>query len=292
MDIIWDSLISILSFSPVLVIASLGGLLSQRVGIYNIGMEGIMAFGGISGILAFLIFPSVWMSLAFGLLGGAVFGVLLYALAERLRLDQIVVGFGIWFLAEGAAGAIYMLFPKFQIPSRLDPVLFSLDPVFYLSLALVVGFTFLLSKTVEGVKVKAVGNNPRIADIAGINVGRTRFVYVTAGSALVGLAGSYLAANILQGFTYQMVAGYGWIAFALVILGGWKISTVFVSAIFFGGMIGLATRLQVWGVQLLPPEFMVVIPHIGVIVAIVLTRLVGKRAAMPTALGKPYIRED
>ena len=113
----------------------------------------------------------------------------------------------------------------------------------------------------------------------------------TAGSGFASLAGSYLSLVILQGFTYRMVAGYGWTAFALVLFGRWRTGGVFLGSLFFTLLIGLQTRLQVIGVGFIPPEFVVVLPHVGVILALTLAGAIGKRVGMPAALGVHYERE-
>ncbi len=107
----------------------------------------------------------------------------------------------------------------------------------------------------------------------------------------MGLAGSYLSLVILQGFTYNLIAGYGWVAFALILFGRWTLPGTFFNALFFTLLIGLQTRLQVAGILVIPSEFIVVIPHVGVIVALSLAGILGKKAGMPASLGEYYEKE-
>ncbi len=284
---------SILSFFPVIGLAILGGFLSQKSGVWNLSLEGVMAFGAFSGVFAYHYFGgSIWVSLLFGFLMGLVIGMLLSALTVHLSLDQIVVGFGLWFLTEGLAGFLYYtLLPSVKVTETIGLHLFSLDPVFYLTL-LSFGFIYVLMKnTKQGLAIVAVGENPRAADVAGIDVAKVRWACTSLGSGFVALAGAYLSLVILQGFNYKMVAGYGWTAFALILFGRWKTSGVFWGSLFFTFLIGTQTRLQVAGIAFIPPEFVVIIPHLGVIVALSIAGAIGKKGGMPSALGVHYDRE-
>ena len=284
---------SILSFFPVIGLAALGGFLSQKSGVWNLSLEGIMAFGAFSGVFAYHYFGgSIWVSLLFGFLMGFVIGMLLSALTVRLSLDQVVVGFGLWFLTEGLAGFLYTtLLPSVKVKETMGFRIFSLDPVFYLTL-LSFGIIYVIMKnTKQGLAVVAVGENPRAADVAGIDVFKVRWICTSMGSGFVGLAGAYLSLVILQGFTYNLVAGYGWTAFALILFGRWKTSGIFWGSLFFTFLIGAQTRLQVAGFTFIPPEFLVIIPYLGVIVALAAAGAMGKKAGMPSALGVHYDRE-
>lgn len=290
--IIIQTLFAILEMSPVLSIAAFGQLLSQKSGVYNLGIEGIMASGAVSAVLGYSIGLGPWLSLFLGFFMGALFGMLLSLLSERFKLNQIVIGFGLWFLASGLAGSVYamILAPQEIVIKPIDAVLFSLDPVFYLSIAIFVCLMFFFSKTRPGLAVKAVGENPRAAETAGIDVGRTRWICNMIGSGLIGLAGAYLAIDVLQGFTYTMVSGYGWIAFALVIFGRWETHYVFLGSFVFTATTAIATRLGILGIQILPPSYVVYLPHIAVIVGLTLAMILGKKMGMPAALGQPYER--
>ena len=284
---------SILSFFPVIGLAALGGFLSQKSGVWNLSLEGIMAFGAFSGVFAYHYFGgSIWVSLLFGFLMGFVIGMLLSALTVRLSLDQVVVGFGLWFLTEGLAGFLYTtLLPSVKVKETMGFRIFSLDLVFYLTL-LSFGLIHIIMKNMkQGLAVVAVGENPRAADVAGIDVFKVRWICTSLGSGFVGLAGAYLSLVILQGFTYNLVAGYGWTAFALILFGRWRTSGVFWGSLFFTFLIGAQTRLQVAGFTFIPPEFVVIIPYLGVIVALAAAGAMGKKAGMPSALGVHYDRE-
>ncbi len=287
-----DAVSSILSFFPVIGLAALGGFLTQKSGVWNLALEGMMAFGAFAGVFAYYLWGSVWASLLFGFLVGALLGILLSLLCVHFSMNQIVVGFGLWFITEGMAGFLYYVaLPSIRITKTLGPRFLSLDPIFYLTMASFGSLYVILKQTRQGLAVTAVGENPRAADVAGIDVKRVRWICTAVGSAFVALAGSYLSLVILQGFTYTMVAGYGWAAFALVLFGRWTTPGVLFGSLFFTFLIGIQTRLQVAGVQLIPPEFIVVLPHFGVIVALSLAGAIGRKLGMPSALGVHYDRE-
>jgi ABC-type uncharacterized transport system permease subunit len=290
---VFAALSSIVSFFPVIGLAALGGFLGQKSGVWNIAIEGIMAFGAFSGVFAYHYFGnSIWVSLLFGFLFSLIFGVLLSVLCVSHGLDQIIVGFGLWFLSEGLAGFLYLtVLPSVKVAETLEPKLLSLDPVFYLTLASFAVVYVILQYSKHGLTIKAVGENPKAADSVGINVYRTRWICTTLGAGFMGLAGSYLSLVILQGFTYDLIAGYGWVAFALILFGRWTLPGTFFNALFFTLLIGIQTRLQVAGILVLPSEFIVVIPHFGVIVALSLAGILGKKAGMPASLGDYYEKE-
>ena len=290
---VFDVVSSILSFFPVIGLATLGGFLSQKSGVWNLAVEGIMAFGAFSGILAYhYLGQSIWVALLFGFLMGLLFGLLLSVLCVYSGLNQIVVGFGLWFLSEGLAGFLYYtVLPSVRVTKTFGPSLLSLDPVFYLTIASYAVAYLLLRNTRHGLAIVASGENPRAADVAGIDVYKIRTYSTALGTGLVGLSGAYLALGVLQGYTYNIVAGYGWTAFALILFGRWTTPGIFLGSLFFTFLIGIQTRLQVAGFLFMPSEFMVVLPHIGVIIALTLAGAVGKKAGMPAALGVHYERE-
>jgi simple sugar transport system permease protein len=291
--LILEAIGSILSFFPVIGLATLGGFIGQKSGVWNISIEGMMAFGTFSGVLAYhYLGGSVPLGLLIGFCLGMVWGALLSILCVYYNLDQIVVGFGLWFLTEGLAGFLYFTtLPSVRVTETLGPKPLSLDPVFYVTLASFALLHIFLKNTKMGLTVVAVGENPRAADAAGIDVYRVRWICTTIGAAFVGLSGAYLSLVILQGFTYQMVAGYGWAAFALILFGRWTARGTFLSSIFFTFLIGIQTRMQVAGFQLIPSEFMVVLPHIGVVFALIVMGALGRRGEVPKALGVHYERE-
>jgi ABC-type uncharacterized transport system permease subunit len=284
--------VSILAMMPVFLIGTIGELISQKSGVYNIGIEGVMSFGAIAAILSYnFIAANLWLSLFVGFLGGAVFGIVNSFLSVNLKLDQVVSGFGLWFLGVGLAGFIHTTFLAGRPSVEMFPkVLFSLDAVFYLSIGLWAAAWVVFSSTSIGLRIRAVGEHPKSADVAGINVFRTRWVCVTIGCGLIGIAGAYLFMNFVQEFR-TMVSGYGWMCFALVMFSRWKVQYTLLGTALFTAINGIQTRLQVNGIVIMPFEFMNVLAYFAVIVGLVITMATRGKGAMPASLYVPYERE-
>jgi len=292
MEAIIEWIVAILEMSPVFSLAAFGQLLSQKSGVYDLGIEGTMTTGAVFGVLgAYLGFNS-WACLLLGFFVGIPFGMALFLVSEKLKLNQIVVGFGLWLTGLGLAGSIYtaVLAPEEIALRPLDPIVFGLDPVFFLSICVLVFLLVLFSRTKYGLIITAVGENPRVADSAGINVEKVRGTCNVIGAGLAGLAGAYVAVDVVQGFTYTMIAGYGWIAFALVIFGRWKPSYVFLGSLLFVAVTALSVRMEILGVTVLPPNYVAVLPQMGVLVVLTLAMKFARLSGMPASLGQPYVK--
>jgi len=305
-DLILNLLFSTLNILPIYLIAALGGYLSQRVGVYDISMEGNMTLGCSLGMIGFFLTHSPWVGLLFGFLGGLVFGLILSSLAVRLKVDQIVVGFGLWFVGLGLSSFLYKLYIPFDqstvgfksLSEALGytgqkhglALVLDLDVIFFLSIALLVVVSFFINRTRMGYFMRAAGENPAVVDAAGKDVFNIRQVSVMLGVGLVGVAGAYLAVDFLQGFTQGMVAGRGWIAFIIIIFARWKPSNILWGCLLFAGINGLQVRLQVIGVRV-PSEFLTALPYIATLLVLILIMSRSGKSRIPSALGQPYFRE-
>jgi ABC-type uncharacterized transport system permease subunit len=305
-DLIINLVFATLNIMPIYLIASLGGYLSQRVGVYDISMEGNMTLGAVLGIIGYFLADSPWIGLLLGFCGGASFGLILATLSVRFNLDQIVIGFGLWFMGLGLSHFLYKLYVPFdQATTGFSPLgsafgfeteltglwrFLELDIVFYLSIILLLAVSFIVYRTRFGLYMRAVGENPASADAAGIRIFSIRFLTVTVGAGLVGIAGAYLAVDFLQGFTLGMVAGRGWIAFSIVIFARWIPSHILWGCLLFAGIYGLQIRLQTIGVTL-PSELLTALPYIATVVALVVIMSRTGKTRIPSALGMPYLRE-
>lgn len=306
LDIIANLIFATLNILPIYLIASLGGYLSQRVGVYDISMEGNMTLGCVLGIIGYFLTESPWMGLLFGFIGGMVFGIILAVLAVKLNLNQIVIGFGLWFLGMGLASFLYKLYVPFdQATVGFGPIarffgieteltgfarFLNLDIIFYLSIVLLLVITFIINRTKLGIFIRSTGENPSVVDAAGINIFRVRYLTVIIGVALVGSAGAYLAVDFLQGYTMEMVAGRGWIAFAIVIFARWKPSNILWGCLLFAGINGLQVRLQIIGVHI-PSELLTALPYVVTILTLIVIMSRTGKSRIPSALGHPYFRE-
>jgi len=307
LDLIINLFFSIINILPIYLIASLGGYLSQRVGVYDVSMEGNMTLGCVLGIIGYVLTKSPWVGMLFGFLGGCAVGLILATFTTKLNLNQIITGFGLWFFCTGLSSFLYKIYVPSDQLTKAFPTLaelfgfhgelngllrfLELDIIFYLSILLLLSVSFVVYHTKLGIFMRAVGENPDVVDAAGINVFKIRYFSILIGTGVVGLAGSYLSIDFLQGYTHGMVAGRGWIAFAIIIFSKWKPLNILWGCLLFAGVNGLQIRFQTIGIQL-SSEFLTALPYIVTIVVLAMTMRGGKNSRMaPSALGKPYFRE-
>ena len=311
MDFVVNILALGIPFSVALLIASLGEMFNQRAGVFNLGCEGIMAVGAFLGFLApFLVgrggpVPGIWnvagILLAMGV--GALLGLFFGLVVVTFRAPQGIAGIGLQMFGVGVAGTLFRHFvggtqsipgiPNMPIPVLselpvLGPVLFSHNPLVYLTFLFVPAAWYILFKTPWGLRVRASGTNPRAADSIGVKVNLVRFQALAVGGALAGLAGAYLSLCQVKMFSDEIIAGRGFIAVALVYFGHWRPLKITGGALLFSFAQALQLAIQGQGIDF-PYEFAVMLPYALVIVVLAFSReslLLG-----PTALGKPFNRE-
>ena len=273
-----------------LILAALGGLLSERAGVVNIALEGMMLAGAFFGMLGSYLTGNPWIGLALGTAVGGLLGLLHAALTQRMKLNHIVSGVALNILALGLT--TYLLRRIFQHAGGSPPVnglpqwgLGGQNPLFYLAIILTVGMSILLFKTPSGLRIRAAGENPDAASAVGISVARVRYLAVVGSGLLAGLSGVYLSLGRLNMFAEGMSGGRGFIALAAVIFGKWTPFGAAGAALFFGFFDALQMRLQGQAVAgiVIPSEFMLMLPYALTIVA--LAGFVGKATA-PAALGR------
>jgi simple sugar transport system permease protein len=272
--------------SAPLVYAALGGVLCERSGVLNIGLEGMIAIGAFSGVSISYATGNAVIGAIGGVASGALLGAILGLAATRFRVEQIVAGTGINLIALG--GAAYGLVIVFGQPGASKEVN-ALGPageiaMVCLALALAGLLHVFLYWTRAGLHVRACGENPRAADVAGIDPLRVRFWATTAGGALAALGGVFLAMAELDLYSDGMSAGRGFIALAAVIFGRWNPLGAAAAALFFGAFEALQFTLQRTGI---PSEFMQALPFVAALVA--LAGFAG-RARAPASDGIPYTR--
>ena len=244
---------------------------------------------------------NVWLGVLAAILTGALMALLHGALSIHLRVDQIISGTVINILAVGLTGYFYTSnvtlpgkLPSMPIPllSQIPiagPVLFDNPPITYLALILVATTHIVLYHTQWGLRLRAVGENPRAADTVGINVITTRYANVVIGGALAGLAGAFLSLEAVGSFERLMTNGRGFIALAAMIFGNWNPIGAWAAALLFGFANALQSQLQFQGLgSIIPHQFIGLLPY--VLTIIVLAGFVG-RARPPAAVGQPYTKE-
>ena len=271
--------------------ASAGGVLSERAGLIGLGLEGYMLSGAFCAALGSYYGHGPWVGIAAGVGGGVLFA-LLYALCSiRFRADQVVVGIAINLLAIGVTRFFLRLafgsssnsprIPGFAVGERgAGLATLAHNPLVWLGVLSVPAVAWLLYRTPFGLRVRAVGEHPEAALSVGVRVSHIQWVAVALSGGIASLGGVYLAFDQHQ-FTDQMTAGRGFIALAAIIFGRWDPARAGLACLLFAAAETLQIRLQ--GAQLIPSQFVEMIPYVLTIVA--LAGVVG-RAVPPAALGK------
>lgn len=292
--------------TPILF-AALGEILVERSGVLNLGVEGMMLVGAVTGFMAAFKTGNPWLGFGAAMLAGGGVALIHAFLTVTLRANQVVSGLALTIFGTGFSSYIgkplvgtplLNPFKTVEIPLLSDipvlgPILFKHDPLVFVSYAFVVLIAFFLYRTRWGLNLRAVGENPAAADSVGISVSRTRYFSIFAGGMLAGAGGAYLSLAYAPSWLENMTAGRGWIAVALVIFAVWDPFKAVLGSYIFGGVDALGFRLQAMNVAV-SPFFLKMLPYLLTItVLIVVTRETKtRRVGTPQALGLPYHREE
>ena len=288
--------VAVLRIATPLILGTLGVLLCERAGVLNLGIEGIMVAGALSGWLAVYAGAPLWIGVCVAALTGAAFGLLHSWLTVSLALSQHVSGLGITMLATALSYYGYRVsFPKVSTPPTITPfapmdwlpipVLDEQTSLTLLALLLVPAIGYVLYRTPAGLAVRMVGENPQAAEGQGVSVAWVRTGAIVAGSALMGVAGSFLTLSAFNAFFFNMINGRGWICVALVVFAAWRPGKALLGALLFAFFDALQLRLQQAGDAALPYQIYLMLPYVLSILALV---LVARKATYPQALMKPY----
>ena len=288
--------VAVLRIATPLVLGTLGVLLCERAGVLNLGIEGIMVAGAFTGWLAVYLGAPLWAGVLAAALTGVAFGLLHAFLTVGLALSQHVCGLGITLLATALSYFGYRVsFPKVTTPPTITPfaqmdwlpvpILQNQTALTLLALLLVPMLTYGLYRTPLGLAVRMVGENPQAAEGQGVSVAATRTLAIVAGSALMGVAGSFLTLAAFNAFFFNMVNGRGWICVALVVFASWRPGKALLGALLFAFFDALQLRLQQSSDAQLPYQLYLMLPYLLSIVALI---VVARKAAYPQALMKPY----
>ncbi len=287
-----------------LLFATLGEILTQRAGVLNLGVEGMMIVGALSGFMGSYYSHSPWIGVLTAMLCAGLISLIHAFLCITLKSDQVVsgitlvlLGVGLTsFLGEAMVGKTGYGFEPLHFPILSDlpflgQVLFQYNILVYLSVLIVVLLWFFLFRTRLGLEILAVGENPATADTLGIPVDRIRYICVFIGGMLAGLGGCFLSLAYTRIWVDQMTAGRGWIAIALVIFAAWTPQRALVGAYLFGGIEGLQLRLQTAGVGV-SYHLMQMMPYIATILVLLFSarEKFRRKIGAPEALMKPYMR--
>jgi simple sugar transport system permease protein len=297
-----------------LVYATVGEIFTERSGILNLGVEGMMIMGAVTAFAAAFHTGSAWAGVVTAMVVAGSLALIHAFLTITLRADQTVSGLALTIFGTGLAsflgqrlgpggmplvGQVGPRFERVPIPGLselpvIGPSIFNQDALTYLMFIFVPLASYWLYKTRPGLHLRSTGESPHAADAMGVNVLGLRYLYTIVGGMLVGLGGAHLSLAYTPGWTENLTGGRGWIAIALVIFATWDPGRAVVGALLFGGVNAVQFRLQAAGTTI-PPAFLNMLPYIFTILVLVLISLwegFGKRMGAPAALGQPYMREE
>ena len=286
-----------------IILGGMGGIMSERVGVVNIAIEGQLLTGAFLAAVIGSITGSLWAGVIAAMIGAALLSTILASLSIKYLVDQIIIGVLLNVLVIGVTNFLYSqvitqnnaglnfpgTFNRIEIPilSQLPIIgdaFFNQGAIVYLTFLIVPALWFVLFRTKLGLRARAVGEHPLAADTVGINVGRTRFWWVTIGGAVAGLGGAAITVGNVGAFGREMTGGLGFIALAVVILGRWQPLYVSISALLFG----FAIIMRIWSNQInpvIPVDFITMVPYLVTLIAV--AGFAG-RVRGPAATGKPY----
>ena len=305
MSILVSFLSSVIMLSTPTLIASLGIVFSERAGIVNIGTEGMMLIGALAGVVGSMMTGSVWLGALIAMAVAMLFSTIFAFFTVVVKADQTVIGTGMNILASGLTITVNRAVfgastspPKIETFARtpipllsdipvLGPVLFNQPIPVYIAFLLVPVAWFVMFRTNTGLKLRAVGENPRACDTVGIHVARTRFMSVLYSGIMAGFAGAFVSMGQMSFFTENMIAGGGFMALAAVVFGNYTPAGVMGAALVFGASNALKFQLQALSTGI-PSQFLVMLPYVITILA--LCGLV-RRSNKPASSAVPYVKE-
>ena len=287
-----------------LLLAGLGEQVSEKAGVLNIGIEGMMLAGAYAGFSAALMSGSLWLGFLAGAAAGSVVALLMALFCIRYGMNQIVIGIALTLGVEGLTALLHHFqfartrpslgrAPDFSLPGLSDipvigPALFSHNPLVYLAVALVPILAWLFRRSAIGLNLQAAGDTPGALDASGVSVAATRTAAVLSTGVLAGLGGAYMAEVGAGLFVPYMTGGAGFIGIVLAMLARGKPVWVLYGALLFGVSLALTTALQVGGFNI-PTDVVQMLPFFMVMVVLV---AFARHSVLPPALGLPYVRGE
>jgi general nucleoside transport system permease protein len=297
--VVWGALLSsTLQWATPLTYAAMGGMICERSGVVNIGLEGMMLSGAFFGVLGADLTGTWWGGLLVAAAAGGAFALVHAIMAIHLRADQIVSGTAINFLALGVTGYFFIShygergspgdlprIPDVNV-GFLGSVFGSLNLMIWLSFLLVILAHIMLFRTAIGLRLRSVGEHPRAADTVGISVYGIRYAAVVLSGVLAALGGAYLSVGFVGSFNEGMTNGRGFIALAAVIFGNWRPFGAFAAALLFGASTALSFRLQQpWG------NASVLFQSLPYVLVLIAVAGVIARPTPPASAGRPYVKQ-
>jgi len=297
------------AIATTLILAALGALFTERAGVLNLGIEGILLTSAISSFLVADSSGSIWLGLIVGSLVGALLAGIHAVLSVVLRANQIVAGLALVIFGTGLANFLgkpaegktvttiikpLSFGPLSDIP-LIGPIVFRQDPITYASIVIAVLASLYLFRSRPGLELRATGDDPATVDAQGLSVASIRIRYTLFGGLLVGLGGSWLM--LAQSAAWHQAAttnGVGWIALALVVFAGWRPMRLIFGAILFGFTLQLPFTLQAEQITFIPSALMQMLPYLATLIALIALSRPSTRNKLgaPKSLGIPFVRDE
>lgn len=303
MDMLQAILLTVITAATPLVIAASGELVTERSGVLNLGVEGMMIMGAVCAFATAHMTGSPYLGILAGIASGALFSLLFGFLTLTLVTNQVATGLALTILGLGVSGMLGesfvglpgvklqpIVFPVLSEIPFIGPLLFRQDLIFYMSVALVFGTGWFLFKSRAGLKIRAIGDSHASAHALGINVIRTRYLAVMFGGACAGLAGAQLSLVYTPQWVENMSAGRGWIALALVVFASWRPWRVLAGGYLFGAVSIGQLHAQAFGIGV-PSQLLSALPYLATIVVLVIISH-NRRTTLintPASLGKSFV---
>ncbi|MDR3476269.1 MAG: ABC transporter permease [Devosia sp.] len=302
-SVVVSILAATLRIATPLLFAAMGELITERGGIWNMGVEGTMLTAAFIAYLVVTLTGLPWLALGAAILAGALVGVLTGFMTATLRVDHFVTGLAINLLASGLtlyffrtyvgraaeptfAGFTYLQIPFVSSLPVVGPILFSQHLLTYFAFALVPVVWFFLHRTRYGLELRCLGENPLALETKGLRVVPRQYLAIVGGSALIGLGGGFLMLALSDRFLADVTGGRGWLALVAIVAGNWRPAGVTLAVLVFAFLQALAIHTQVVGVPI-PYQFFLALPYLASIVLLMGFRL---RSGQPSRLGIPYFR--
>ncbi|MDO7584807.1 MAG: ABC transporter permease [Oceanospirillaceae bacterium] len=296
-------ILTIITASTPLLLAAIGELVVERSGVLNLGIEGMMVMGAVTGFAASYVTGSPWLGVLAAVLAGVATSMLFGLLTQTLMTNQVATGLAITLLGLGLSGLIgsgFVGLPGVKLTSvsitgltdlpYVGRLVFGQDPLVYLSVILTLGVAYMLKHTRVGLIIRAVGQNHHSAHALGYRVVTVRYACIAFGGATSGLAGAYLSLVYTPQWIENMTAGRGWIALALVVFSTWLPARLAAGAYLFGGVWILGLYAQGMGIGI-PAQLLSSLPYVATILALVIISTNRRLSVIntPASLGQGFV---
>lgn len=301
-EFIIAAIVTVVGLTTPILLAALGELVVEKSGVLNLGVEGMMLMGAISGFGVTVSTFNPWLGILGAAIGGALSSMLFAVLVLELNSNQVATGLALTIFGTGLSSLIGLSYTGFIVPVfgsvfpdslANDPylqVIFGYSPIVYFAILMVPVVAWFLKSTRAGMILRAVGENDLSAHSIGYSVKGVRYAAIAFGGAMAGIGGAYFSMVITPMWAEKMTAGRGWIALALVVFAGWRAGRLLVGAYFFGILMALELYAKASGFSFLPSQFWAAMPYLMTVIALSAISLRDRTGGnAPACLGKPFL---